>query len=150
MTTVFDPQTFAQRTFTDANSTESFPIPVGEWSFTITKATIDSWKSRDLTKAGLKCILMMETADLAVIAWTGRPRSSLRHEIMLDLTEEGNLDFGKGMNVNLGRAREACGINRPGAPFAFDMFVGHPVKATVKHEEYEGRLIAKCAGIVGA
>lgn len=147
MTSAFDPQTFAQRTFTETNSTESTPIPVGEWPFTIIKSTIDQWKSKDGSKAGLKCILMLETADGAVAGVTGRAKNALRHEIMLDLTEEGNLDFGKGMNVKLGLAREACGLNKKGAPFSFDMFVGHTVKASVRHEIYEDKPQARCGGI---
>jgi hypothetical protein len=148
---VFDPATFAQMTFTEGNSTESTPIPVGEWPFTISKSEISSWQSKaDPTKAGLKCTLILETDDPAISGVTGRPKNTVRYEMMLDLTAEGGLDFGKGMNVNLGRAREAVGLNKPGVPFAFDMFVGRPVKGQIKHEEYQGRLIPKCTAVAAA
>lgn len=151
MTSVFDPKSFAQMTFTDSNSTEFVPIPAGEYLFTITKSEITAWQKKDdPTQGGLKCVLTMETEDPAVVAVTGRAKSVLKHEMMLDLTPEGGLDFGKGMNVNLGRAREACGLNKPGAPFGFDMFVGHPVKAQVGHEIYQDRPQARCKGIVNA
>lgn len=148
---VFDPQTFAQMTFTEGNSTESTPVPVGEWPFTISKSEITSWQSKqDQSKAGLKCTLMLESEDPAIVGVTGRPKNTVRYEMMLDLTPDGGLDFGKGMNVNLGRAREACGLNKPGVPFAFDMFVGRPVKATIKHEVYQDKLMARCSAIAAA
>lgn len=148
---VFDPKTFGQMTFTDANSTESTPIPVGEWEFEVKKVEIVPWKKKDdPTVGGLKCVLMLETTAPEVVEVTGRDKNALRYEMMLDLTPEGGLDFGRGMNVRLGRAREACGLNKPGQPFAFDMFVGHFVKGTVSHREYEGSLQADCKGIAPA
>jgi len=148
---VFDPKSFAQMTFVDANSTEFIPIPAAEWPFTITKSEIVAWQKKDdPTQGGLKCVLTMETEDATVAQVTGRPKSILKHEMMLDLTPEGGLDMGKGMNVNLGRAREACGLNKPGAPFGFDMFIGHNVKAMVGHETYQDKLQARCKGIVNA
>jgi len=151
MPSVFDPQTFAQMTFTEQNSTESFPVPVGDWPFQITKAEITAWTKKDNpNEGGLKCTLMLATEDPAVQAVTGRPKNVLRHEMMLDLTPEGGLDFGKGMNVQLGRAREACGLNKPGQAFAFDMFVGHDVIGSVKHEIYQDRQMARVAAIAHA
>jgi hypothetical protein len=148
---IFDPQTFAQMTFTESNSTESTPVPVGEWPFTVTKSEITAWTKRDdPSKGGLKCTLIAETDDPAVAGVTGRPKNVLRYEMMLDLTPEGGLDFGKGMNVALGRAREAMGLNKPGAPFAFDMFVARPFKGTVKHEVYQDKLQARITAVAAA
>lgn len=147
MTSPFDPNTFASMTFTGANSTESSPIPTGEYLATCTKQEITAWRSKDGSKNGLKSTLMFEIEDPKVIEATGRPKSSIRHEIMLDLTAEGGLDMGKGMNVNLGRTRAAMGLNDPSQPFSFDMFVGRQAVVSVKHEEYEGRLQARCNGV---
>lgn len=144
---VFDPNTFAQMTFTEANSTRSTPVPVGDWPATISKVEIKTWESRDKTKAGLKCVLSCEISDPAVKEVTGRDKNILPYEIMLDLTPEGGLDFGKGMNTKLGRAREACDLNKPGAPFSFDMFAGRDVLVQVGHREYEGNLLAEIKGI---
>lgn len=148
MASVFDPKTFSQMTFTESNSTESTPVPVGEWPGIITKCEITSWEKRDKTAAGLKYTLMIEIEDPAVQAVTGRPKSLVRRDAMLDLTPEGGLDFGKGMNTNLGRDREAVGLNRPGQPFAFDMFVGRPCKVNVTHRALDdGRLVAEAKAI---
>lgn len=148
---VFDPNSFAQMTFTEANSTESVPIPVGEWEGLIDKSEITTWQSKtDSSKAGLRCTLLVNVTDPAVATLTGRQKNLVRYEFFLDLTPEGGLDFNKGMNVSLGRARAALGLNVPGQPFSFDMFVGRPCKVSVKHEEYQGRLQAKATGIAGA
>lgn len=144
----FDPKTFESMTFTDANSTESYPIPVGEWPFLITKREVKAWQKKDdPSVAGLKLVLQMECTDAAVEAVTGRPKNTLYHDIMLDLTEDGMLDVGKGMNVNLGQARAACGLNEAGQPFAFDMFMGHTVKCQIKHNVYLGKPQANISGI---
>lgn len=150
---VFDPNTFGSMTFTGSNSTESVPHPVGEHLFTITKQEIIAWQGvKDTSKSGLKCTLALESVDLdgSIKAVTGREKNMLRYEIMLDLTPEAGLDMGKGMNVKLGRAREACGINDPTRPFAFDMFIGHQVKGMVSHETYKGSLVANVDSIAKA
>lgn len=148
MTSPFDPKTFASMTFTETNSTESYPVPVGEWPGEITKCEVSSWSKRDdPTKAGLKYALFIKITDPAVVGVTGRPENTVRVERMLDLTPDGGLDFGKGMNVNLGRDREAVNLNVKGQPFNFDMFAGRPCKVMVKHEEYDGRLLAKGTAI---
>lgn len=147
---VFDPQTFASQTFTESNDTTSVPVPQGEWLGDITKSEIVTWSSKDGTKAGLKCVLTINLTDPGVKEVTGRDTNSVRYDMMLDLTPEGGLDFGKGKNVNLGRAREACGINKKGQPFNFDMFAGRPVRARVKHSEWNGRLMANVSDIAAA
>ena len=145
---VFDPTTFAQMTFTDANSTETVPIPVGDQLMDIEKVEIKSWQKKDdPSVAGLKCVLTLKTEDAEIATLTGGKINRVFYEMMLDLTPTGGLDFGKGMNVRLGRAREACNLNRPGAPFGFDMFIGHQVKAAISHEVYQQTLQARCTGI---
>lgn len=150
MTSAFDPATFASMTFTGANSTESSPVPVGEWHALCTKQEITRWQSKDGSKAGLKSTLIFEIEDPTVTEVTGRPKSFVRYEMMLDLTPEGGLDMGKGMNVNLGRTRAAMSLNDPTVPFSFDQFVGRPAVIAIKHEEWEGRLQARCHGVAKA
>ena len=145
---VFDPKTFESMTFTESNSIESIPIPIGEWPFTFTKREVKGWQKKDdPSVAGLKLVLTAECEDAEVATVTGRAKSSLQHELMLDLTPDGMLDFGKGMNVKLGQCREACGLNAPGQSFSFDMFMGHTVKFAIKHEVYQERLLAKIVGV---
>jgi hypothetical protein len=148
---VFDPKVFGAMTFTDSNSTESVPIPVGDWPFEITKSEVTSWSARDGSSSGLKLALLLTTSDEKVTEVTGRAKNSVKHEIMLDLTPEQGLDFGKGMNVQLGRARAACGLNEKGKPFSFDMFLGRNVIGSVSHRALDdGRLVADVKAIAAA
>jgi hypothetical protein len=143
----FDPKAFASMTFKGANSTESVPIPVGEWLFDITKADIEAWSNKEKTNGGLRCVMLLETTAPEVKAVTGRDKNSVKYEFLLDLTPEGGLDMSKGMNVTLGRARAATNLNRDGEPFMFEMFVGKQVKAAVVHEMYQDRAKARVKGI---
>jgi hypothetical protein len=43
------------------------------------------------------------------------------------------------MNVKLGKARAACGLNSAERPFAFDQFAGQRFMATVSHSIYKGQ-----------
>lgn len=149
-TSVFDPSTFAQMVFTESNSTESVPIPAGEWRFTIAKVELAAWSSKDRTKAGLKLVCTLETEDPEIAQVTGRPKNSVKDEIMLDLTPEGGLDFGKGMNVRLGRLRAATNLNAPGQPFSFDMLMGREATYLIAHEPYEDRMVHRVKGVVAS
>ena len=52
---------------------------------------------------------------------------------MLDLTDSGSMDMGKGRNVGLGRLREALNLNQPGQVFSFSMIPGRLAKVAVSH-----------------
>jgi hypothetical protein len=54
-------------------------------------------------------------------------------DVMLDLTDSGQLDMAKGRNVRLGRLREALDLNAPGRPFSFAMIQGRMAKVKVGH-----------------
>lgn len=133
MTSQFDPVAFAQSTFTEANSTESIPIPAGEFPGLAEKVEIVGWQSKDGSKAGLKLQIIWNIADDAVREVTGRAENKVRQDIMLDLTDTAMLDMSKGMNVRLGKLREAVGLNRPGMPFSFDQIQGQMAKLKIGH-----------------
>jgi hypothetical protein len=130
---MFDPNTFAAMTFNEANSTESIPVPAQEWPAIIDNKKIDTWQAKDGSSSGLKLIVNWNVTDPSVKEVTGRDKNLVKQEMMLDLTEAGMLDFGKGMNVQLGRLRAAVGLNNPGEPFSFDMLVGRQGKIQVGH-----------------
>lgn len=144
----FDPATFLDQTVTDANSTVSTPVPVGEHLATCGEVKIESWVSKDGTKSGLRAELPWAIENNAAVTQvTGRPKNIVRQSIMLDLTPEGGLDMGKGMNVQLGKVREAVGLNTPGQPFSFRMIQGRAAKIKVEHEPYNGQLYAKVGAV---
>lgn len=133
---MFDPKTFAQMTFSEANSTESVPVPVGEYPATVDSYEIKEWKKKDdPSQGGLKIAVSWSVDDESVKAFLGRPKVLVRQEFLLDLTDENMLDFGKGKNVTLGRLREAINLNQAGQPWSFDMFVGRQAKVAVKHRQ---------------
>lgn len=147
----FDPSTFIDQVVTDANSIVSTPVPIGDYVAVAGEVKIESWTSKDGTKSGLRAeIPWVIENNAAVTQVTGRPKNTVRQSIMLDLTPEGGLDMGKGMNVQLGKVREAVGLNTPGSPFSFRMIQGRSAKVKVEHEPYNGQLYAKVGAIAKA
>lgn len=127
----FDPKSFLNVTFNESNSTVRIPVPAREHLSVITGVDIRSgnkdgkdWSFLDVT---------YQLDDPAVKAELGRDKVQLTQGISLDFTPDHGLDFSKGRNVNLGRLRDAVGLNVPGQPFSFGMLVGKPVKIVVGH-----------------
>lgn len=135
MTSKFDPVAFAQSTFTESNSTESIPVPAGEFPGLAEKVEVLAWASKDGSKEGLKLKILWAISDDAVREVTGRAENKVPQDIMLDLTESGMLDMSKGMNVRLGKLREALGLNKPGQAFSFDMIQGQMAKLLIGHRQ---------------
>ena len=133
MTTTFDPETFLNTTYDEALDTKVTPCPVGEYLGLAEKVEIKPWAARDGSSSGLKCVILWDIQDENVKALLGRDTIRVPQDQMLDLTETGALDFGKGKNVGLGRIREALGLNVPGKPFAFSMIQGQMAKVKVSH-----------------
>jgi hypothetical protein len=140
-------------TFEGENSTETIPVPAGEWHFDIAKIDVTAWQSRDdPAKGGLKFTAMLRITDPEVQQLTQRENNLVRFEGFLDMTPDGGLDMGKGMNVAIGRLREAVGFNAPGVPWTFDMLVGRSGgKVRVKHRPHPdrpGQMLADAADVV--
>lgn len=129
----FDPASFLNTTFDEANDTRTQPVPAGEYLAIADKVDVKTWASRDGSSSGLKLEIVWDIQDEAVKQLLGREKVTSRQNIMLDLTETGGLDFGKGKNTGLGRLREAVGLNEPGQPFAFGMIQGRMAQAVVSH-----------------
>ena len=130
---MFDPNAFLDMTVTDANSTVSIPVPVGEYVAVPTEVKARTWQSRDGSSSGIALDILWEVDDASVKEFLGRDKVIVKQGLMLDLTESGALDMGKGKNIQLGRLRESLDLNKPGEPFAFSMIVGRPAKVRVEH-----------------
>lgn len=138
MTSMFDPNSFLDMTTTEANSTVSVPVPVGEYVAFIEKVEARPWKSaKDPAKAGMALDVIWNIDDQNVKALLERDKVTVKQGIMLDVTDEGGLDMGKGKNVGLGRLREATGLNDAGRPFGFRMLEGKAAKIAVSHRPDE-------------
>lgn len=131
---IFDPNQFAEMTVSEANSTVSIPVPAGEYLAVAEKVEIRQWTStKDPSKAGLTCDITWNIDDPNVKALLERDKVTVKQGIMLDLTDSGGLDMGKGKNVGLGRLREAVGLNAAGQVFGFKMIEGRIARVSVSH-----------------
>jgi hypothetical protein len=128
---MFDIAAFSNATFDQPNDTVMVPCPEGEFVGVIEKPEIRPWKQKDGDKSGLALDYMVAIDDPKVTEVTGRKPTRVRGGVMLDLTDAGGLDFGKGKNVGLGKLREAVGLNQAGQPFSFNMLAGQMIRAKI-------------------
>ena len=110
----FDPQALLDQAFEGSNSTKIINIPEGEYTAMIQDLQEAQRVSRDQAKSGMKLTMKM------------------KHDVMLDFNEAGGIDTGVGKNIQLGRLREACGLNGAG-PFSFRQLEGKVVKVRIGH-----------------
>lgn len=131
---MFDPNSFLDMQVTETNDTKVTPVPVGEFVAVADKVEVKSWQKKDdPSVGGLKLLVQWAIDDPSVKELLGRDKVTVKQDIMLDITESGGLDMGKGRNVGLGRLREAVDLNKPGQPFSFNMITGRLAKAKVSH-----------------
>ena len=136
---MFNPEQFLDMQVTESNDTKTIPVPVGEYTAVAEEVKCRQWQSKqDPSKSGLTLDITWSVDDAAVKELLGRDKVTVRQGIMLDITDSGGLDMGKGRNVGLGRLREATGLNVPGQPFAFPMLEGQVAKIKVTHRLHEG------------
>lgn len=145
---MFNPDQFLDMQITEANDTKLTPVPVGEYVAVIEDVKCRQWQSKqDPSKSGLTLDITWSIDDPAVKELLGRDKVTVRQGVMLDLTESGGLDMGKGRNVGLGRLREAVGLNTPGQPFSFSMLVGRVAKVSVSHRIDGENIYAEVKGV---
>jgi len=146
----FDPSSFLDLTVTDVNSTVSTPCPEGEYTAVAQEPIIRQWTSKDGTKSGIAVDINWEIDASGypnVKEATGRDKAIVRQGLMLDTNAAGGLDTGKGMNVGLGKLREALGLNVAGKPFSFRMIAGQVAKVSVKHRVDGEQIYADVKGV---
>lgn len=130
---MFDPNAFLDQVIEEVGSTEIIPIPAGEYMATIDKKEIAQWSKRDdPTISGLKLKVTWSLEDQAVRELLNREKVTVVQDIMLDMTDTGSLDMGKGRNVELNRLRAAIDLNVSG--FSFNQLDGRMARITVKHD----------------
>ncbi len=149
MSGAFNPELFLNTSVTEANSTELLPVPEGEYVAVSDPVTAESFNSYDITKGdragqkghslNLQWTINDEGGQLKEML--GR-KPTARQNLMLDIKQDGTLEFGKGRNVELGRVREALNQNGNGQPWAFSMLGGQVAKIQIKHtiDKNSGRL----------
>lgn len=132
---VFDPEQFLNTQTSDAMATSFVPIPVGEYTGIIQKVEANSFQGKkDTSKTYFAINITWDIDDEGVRKLLERQSVTAYQNIFVDLTSAGGLDTGKGKNIQLGRLREAVGLNRPGVPFSFNDLVGKVAKVRIDHE----------------
>lgn len=131
---MFNPEQFMTTNYSEANSTKIIPVPEGEYPAQVKSVGFRQF-DRDDDSSSTVCEVVWEPQDLdgSIKASTGREGATVRQSVWLDLSPQGNLDFGDGKNIGLGRLREAIGQNRPGQPWNFSMLVGGSGRVLVHH-----------------
>lgn len=131
---MFSPEQFLGMQVNESNDTKVVPVPPGEYMAVVKEVKARPWQSKaDPSKAGIALDVQWSLDDAGVKALLGRDEVSIKQGVMLDMSEAGGLDMGKGKNISLGRLREATGLNTPGQPFSFTMLTGRMAKVKVEH-----------------
>lgn len=128
----FDAQALLNATYTEANATKLVPAPVGDYTGVVTKVAVKSGNDKN-GDTWTRFEMYLESTD-PKLQQIGMEKKTFRADMLLELTPQGTIDSGEGKNVQLGRAREAAGLNQPGMPFSLGMFQGQGFKFTVSHE----------------
>jgi hypothetical protein len=146
---MFDPNQFLDQQFTESNDTVAIPVPVGEFLAVCSEIKVRPWQKKDdPSVGGLALDLVWDIDDQNVKQILGRDKVTVKQGIMLDLTESGSIDMGKGKNIGLGRLREATGKNTPGQAFAFSMLVGTMAKVKVEHRVSGAQIFAEVKAVL--
>lgn len=134
----FDPNVFMQSSTESALSTKSIPIPVGDYLAQIVELeprNVQGARADNSDKWYQFLDMMLEIRLPPQVAQElGREVTKLKHSVSLDLTEQGNLDYGKGKNIGLGQTREAANQNIPGQPWNPSMLKGAMIMASIIQE----------------
>ena len=145
---MFSPEQFLDMQVTESNDTKTIPVPVGEYTAVAEEVKCRQWQSKkDPSMSGLALDIKWSIDDAAVKELLGRDFVTVNQGIMLDLTDSGGLDMGKGRNIGLGRLREALGLNAPGQPFSFMMVSGRVAKISVSHRIDGENIYAEVKGV---
>lgn len=145
----FNSAEFLGETFTESTSTEMVQVPPGTYPAVVKK--LDARQGEKEGKTWRAVDITWEIDDATVKQATGMEHPTVRQGVFLDLTEAGQLDFGKGKNVTLGRIRAALGQNDPGKAWSFSQLLGGAATVTVVQEPGKGadaeRLFARVKSV---
>ena len=141
---MFNPDQFLDMQIEGQNDTKIIPVPAGEYTAMIEEVKVRQWQGKaDPSKSGLTLDVQWSIDDASVKELLGRDKVTVKQGIMLDLTDTGGLDMGKGRNIGLGRLREALDLNQPGRPFSFTMLTGRVARVSVSHRIADDNIFAE-------
>ncbi|HEX6824755.1 MAG TPA: hypothetical protein VF077_00450 [Nitrospiraceae bacterium] len=129
----FDVNKMLATSYDDALSTQSIPVPEGEYTAMTEKLDFRVIDTKDGQRIILRLTWLIDDADGRVKLATSRDNNMVNQDIWLDMTAEGNLDMSPGMNTQLGRLREMWKQNMKGKAWNFSMLLRNPAKILVNH-----------------
>lgn len=145
---MFNPEQFLDMQVTESNDTKTIPVPAGEYIAVVEDVKCRQWQSKaDPSKSGVTLDVTWSLDDGAVKELLGRDKVTVKQGLMLDITDSGGIDMGKGRNVGLGRLRDALNLNVPGQPFSFSMLNGRVAKISVSHRVVGEDIFADVKGV---
>lgn len=152
MSSQFDPSTFLNFT-TNEENTKRPPLPtdveytgvIGELEFKSGVQSKDPTKTWAMFNVPVTIDIPGEVQERLGL---GMATLVINDGLMLDVHPSGQgLDMGPGKNGALRRYREATGQNKSGQPFSPSMLQGRVVRVKLKHDEYQGNLYERIAGV---
>ncbi len=136
---IFDPDAFLDATLPGGNSTKRELLPMGVYKAYVSKIEI---KNGTVQKEGpsygkpwVALNIQWAIEDQPVNAAMEQSKIFIYDSCFLDLDDDGRPAMGKGKNVQLGRLREALGVNT--GPIQFRALEGRPATINVIHEPYK-------------
>jgi hypothetical protein len=148
---MFDPNTFLDMQVNEANDTHTVPVPEGEYLALVKEIKSRQWvKKDDPSVSGIVLDITWDLQDEGLKALLERKVITVRQSVMLDITDSGVLDMGKGRNIGLGRLREAVNLNIPGTAFSFNQLPGRMAKVSVKHRISDDTIFAEVKAVARA
>jgi hypothetical protein len=143
----FDPETFMQQTIDAPLETEFLTVPAGEYTATIDDFTSEAFEQINFEykkgpRAGTpgtmtKVTLPFVIQDDGLKQELGRDKIVVYKQLILDVDDDGSLDFGKNKNIDLGRIRAAVGQNEPGPWSISNLRGAGPVMVKVGHVPFK-------------
>lgn len=135
MATPFNADILLNTAVEGANATKIPNLPEGsDYIGQVVDIAIKNGADKD-GKAYTRLELQVEvTADQEPrVALMELDKKRVRVDALLDINEQGTLDMSASKNVNLGRLREAMGLNDPSRKFSIGMFRGQMIKFDIAH-----------------
>jgi hypothetical protein len=118
--TTFNAEAFLNATAEGAMETRRTPIPDKPEGYI---AIIDDLKPKMINDQVAVDIFWL-IDDAALAEQLSLKKVTVRQTVFLDIDAYGKLEIGTNKNVQLGRVREAVGLNTPGKPFQLAMLKG--------------------------
>lgn len=134
----FDAANFLNVVYTETHATQYVPIPEGVYPCMTGTPNVVSGNSKTDGKPWYRLDLPIVIDDAGVREAMGRDEVKSKFSVMLDV-ENGVLASGTGRNVQLGRLRDALGLNNPGEEFTMSMLGGRTAKCSVTHRAHPTR-----------